>query len=409
MKNTVETDIAIIGGGISGLWLLNRLRQAGFSAILLESGTLGGGQTHRSQGIIHGGLKYALQGTLTTASKNVSDMPGIWEACLQGEGEIDLSRVPVLSKEQYLWSGGSFSSKLAGFFASMTLKSHIEALSKDAFPDIFKHSDFHGSVYALKEAVLDVHRLIYELMRSHEDVIFKIDPMQEEDLYCDESGGLSSIKIHASPMPSLDIHAKRYIFTAGEGNELIVKKLNSPAIAMQRRPLHMVIVKHTFSEPLYGHCLGLSTTPRLTVTTHRSEDGKSIWYLGGQLSEEGVKRSGQEQIAYAKQELRELFPWIDFSNASFASFYIDRAENYERDGARPDGPFVQQSGNVMVGWPIKLAFAPKLANAMLEKLQQSNIEHCVTDIRALRAWPIPAIVRPIWDQLFCSENTALEI
>src|SRR5437667_9548275 len=103
MKSTVETDVVIVGGGIAGLWLLNRLRQAGYSAILLESNTIGGGQTSRSQGIIHGGIKFALQGNLTPAAEAISAMPRVWEACLQGKGEIDLSHVTVLSEHQNLW------------------------------------------------------------------------------------------------------------------------------------------------------------------------------------------------------------------------------------------------------------------------------------------------------------------
>src|SRR5258708_4979084 len=114
MKQTVEADIVIFGGGIAGLWLLNRLRELGFCAILLESNTLGGGQTHKAQGIIHGGLKYALQGTVTGATQAIADMPSVWRQCLRGEGVIDLREVPVLSTEQYLWSTGSLTSKLAG-------------------------------------------------------------------------------------------------------------------------------------------------------------------------------------------------------------------------------------------------------------------------------------------------------
>src|SRR5580765_7885011 len=104
MKKIVQTDIAIVGGGIAGLWLLNRLRQLGYSVVLLESGTLGGGQTHKSQGIIHGGMKYALQGIMTSSTQAIAKMPAIWKQCLDGDGEIDLSHVPVLSKEQFLWS-----------------------------------------------------------------------------------------------------------------------------------------------------------------------------------------------------------------------------------------------------------------------------------------------------------------
>ncbi len=125
MKKDVVADIAIIGGGVAGLWLLNHLRQQGFSAILLESKTLGGGQTHKSQGIIHGGMKYALQGTMTSAARAIADMPATWQACLTGSGSIDLTNVPVLSKHQYLWTTGSLTSKIAGFFAGVALKSQV--------------------------------------------------------------------------------------------------------------------------------------------------------------------------------------------------------------------------------------------------------------------------------------------
>ena len=37
MNKTVTVDVAIFGGGIAGLWLLNRLRAEGYSALLLES------------------------------------------------------------------------------------------------------------------------------------------------------------------------------------------------------------------------------------------------------------------------------------------------------------------------------------------------------------------------------------
>ena len=50
-----STDIVVFGGGIAGLWLLNRLRDEGYDAILLEADGLGAAQTLASQGIIHGG------------------------------------------------------------------------------------------------------------------------------------------------------------------------------------------------------------------------------------------------------------------------------------------------------------------------------------------------------------------
>jgi glycerol-3-phosphate dehydrogenase len=397
MKRTVETDIAIIGGGISGLWLLNRLRQQGYSVILLESGGLGGGQTNKAQGIIHGGVKYALQGSFTASSNAIANMPLIWKKCLEGTGEIDLSHVPILSKQQYLWSTGTIASKLTAFFAGLALKSNMQALSQDEFPDVFKHSKFQGQVYSLDEMVIDVPSLLRELMKPHQDAIFKIDPLEPEQLQLDEHDRLISLTIKAEPLPPLEVHAQKYIFTGGAGNEMILKKLNQLKIKMQRRPLHMVFVKHPTLLPLYAHCLGLGGTPRITITTHKSNDGKTVWYIGGQIAEEGVARNTTAQIQFAKKELHDLFPWIDFSDAEFNSFYVDRAENALPGGARPDSCYVKEIQNMLIGWPTKMALAPQLATEVMQYLSAANISPRTADIRELRAWPMPALAKPVWD------------
>lgn len=395
MKSTVEADVAIFGGGVAGLWLLNRLRQSGYSAILFESNTLGGCQTHKAQGIIHGGMKFALHGALTSATHAISHMPTVWEHCLQGRGDIDLSRVPVLSNSQYLWSTGFLSSKIAGFFAGLTLHGQVQELKKEDFPEVFQNTQFKGQIYSLDEIVIDVNALIRELVKPNQDAIFKIDEMKEKDLEFDQNGNLKSLTITRGSLPSLKIHAQRFVFTAGAGNEI----LKNQKIATQRRPLHMVIAKTDFSYPLYAHCIGLSTVPRITITTHTARDGKTIWYMGGQIAEEGVKRSEEQQIAIAKQELQTLFPWLDFSNVQFATFLVDRAEPMQTDGKRPDSFYFKEIENVIAAWPTKLAFAPQLANEIIEHLKNSNIKPGTTDIRPLRAWPLPSFSIPVWDQL----------
>jgi glycerol-3-phosphate dehydrogenase len=399
MKKTVETDVVIIGGGIAGLWLLNRLRQLGYSVILLESKALGAGQTNKSQGIIHGGVKYALQGMMTSSSQAIADMPRVWDECLNGRGIIDLSQVPILSKHQYLWSSGSLASKVASFFAGMALKGNVQELARNDYPEIFQNPLFKGQVYSLDEIVIDVLAVIRELVKQNQDVIYKIDPIQDEQLRFDDNGKLISLEIQAEPIEPIIVKAQKYIFTAGAGNENLLRPLKQEGIAMQRRPLHMVMVKTGFSHKLFAHCLGLGAAPRLTITTHKTHDGAPVWYLGGQLAEEGVKRDAKEQIIAARKELQELFPWLDFSDAHFATFFVDRAEPLSPDGSRPASCYVKEVENVMAAWPTKLALAPKLAEEVIAKLQQANIEHHPAELRALRAWPIPALAKPVWDEL----------
>ncbi len=399
MNKAVEVDIAIIGGGITGLWLLNQLRQQGFSTVLLESATLGGEQTHKSQGIIHGGIKFALQGAMTTAAESIADMPNVWRACLEGKGALDLREVPILSQHQYLWTTSAITSKLAGFFASVMLKGNVKSLDHAEFPSIFQDPQFKGQLYSLDEMVIDVHALIRELVKPNQDVIFKIDPIQENQLELDEHNRVISFEIHAAPMQPLSLKAKKYIFAAGAGNEIILKKLTNAPVGMQLRPLHMVIAKHDFPYEVYAHCLGLSAAPRVTITTHRTADGKYAWYIGGQIAEEGVKRDATEQIAAARQELQELFPWLDFSTVSLATFMINRAEVMQPGGKRPDSCYFKDIENTIIAWPTKLAFAPLLADQIVAYLQSENIKSNKPDIREMRAWPIPAFARPMWDQL----------
>lgn len=400
MKNEVMVDVAIFGGGVAGLWLLSRVRQAGFSAILFESGTLGGGQTYKSQGIIHGGLKYALQGIMTQEARVMADMPRRWAACLNGVGEIDLSDVRVLSKAQHLWAPSKFTAKLAGFFAGKSLSSKVDSLNPSEYPAIFQYDAFKGDVYALDEMVLDVPSLVLALVKRHQDVVFKIEPVSADEMHTNADGSLKAVTVYQNGK-ALNVLAKQYIFAAGSGNEAILKKWNDPAISMQRRPLHMVLVKMKQQLPLYAHCLGFGARPRVTITTHYTQDGSAIWYLGGLLAEEGVSRTTEEQIAAAKVELKSLFPWVNFADAKWATIRVDRAEPKQASGLKPEGAYLKSIHNQLVAWPTKLALAPQLADEVIAHFQKIGLTHEWCDVRELRAWPMPTLSKPIWEEAFC--------
>lgn len=138
MKKVARADVVIFGGGVAGLWLLDQIRKTGLSAILFESGYLGGGQTHKAQGILHGGAKYSLQGVMTSDAQAVNSMPEIWSACLAGRGETDLSGVSILSRQHFLWSPNKLTAKLTGFLAGAALSSKVSSVPRDQLPEIFK-------------------------------------------------------------------------------------------------------------------------------------------------------------------------------------------------------------------------------------------------------------------------------
>ena len=122
-QQTITTDVVIIGAGIAGLWLHNCLNNMGFHALLLENKTIGNAQTLSSQGIIHGGAKYALNGTLSKATQAIGAMPTRWQACLDGKGDVDLTHVKVLADHQLMWSKQQLSSKMVSFLTGFASSS----------------------------------------------------------------------------------------------------------------------------------------------------------------------------------------------------------------------------------------------------------------------------------------------
>lgn len=386
-----RADIAIFGGGIAGLWTLARLRQAGFSAVLFELDALGGVQTIASQGIIHGGAKYALTGNLTESARAIGAMPGVWRSCLQGEGEIDLSRVDVLSDHQYLWSTTGLVSRMAGFFAGKAMRSRMTQVEADDRPEPFSHPEFMGTLYRLEEQVLDVASLTRELADQLSEYCYLLgnDQFQFEQT---ASGG------HLVNIPDLDltIEIDHLILTAGKGNAGLLQKLGRDHPVMQLRPLHMAIAMGDLPS-MHAHCLGSGTTPRITVTSAPMADGRTAWYLGGQIAESGVERSSKQQIATAKHELTELLPWIDVTDMEWSSLHIDRAEPKTAGGLRPESCFLDSGDGVITAWPTKLAFAPRLAQEMVAQLEKEGVVPQQGDLEGLDGLQRPSLALPPWE------------
>ena len=375
----MHCDCAIIGGGIAGLWLLNRLRQAGFSTVLIESQGLGAGQTLCSQGIIHGGVKYSLHGTLSGASQAISAMPERWRACLEGRGELDLSAVYLLSEHQYLFTPGGIGARLTGFFASKALRSHIEAVDTHYYPTVLADAAFRGQVYCLAEPVLQVDTLLAAL--ADKQVIIQGKAHQQDT---------NTLRISAEKR-ELTLRAKQIIWTAGAGNSDVDPTLQ------QLRPLHMVLVRGDLPV-LYGHCLGTSDKPRLTVSTHHDQSRQTVWYIGGLLAEDGTRRERAEQIQFARTELNTVFPWINWDMMQFSTFRIDRAEGCQSRGQRPDLPVLTEYQDVWLAWPTKLALAPLLADQVLARLRQTGIQHSHSEPALPADWPRPKLAPYPWER-----------
>ena len=364
----LKCDVVIFGGGVAGLWLLAELRQQGYQALLLEMDSLGAGQTRFAQGIIHGGTKYALMGKITASSEAISAMPPIWRESIKGNTSIDLKKVKVLSDKQCMWSTGALSSRMAGFFASKLMRSRTNELKKEQRPKIFQNKDFKGKVYHLDEPVLDTSSVIQSLAEPNLKSIMHIDSLPNWN-----NADHTSFNIDDKEGQTWQVNTQQCVLMAGKGNASILETLGFDAPKMQLRPLKMVMLRGKLLEKIYAHCLEANINPRATITSHDDSQGNTVWYMGGQLAEEGINRTNEEQIKVAKEEFNELLPWLDFSDIEWACLDISRAEPKMDKGKRPDTSFYTVKENIITAWPTKLALAPKLSADILGYIKSENI------------------------------------
>ncbi len=404
MPPSYSTDIVIFGGGVAGLWLLNRLAAAGYRTILLEREALGGVQSIHAQGIIHGGLKYALHGAFSGASRAIADMPARWRECIAGSGEIDLSACKLSSPSFYLWSGDGPGGGMKAFLGSKAVVGGAEVATETEMPGFLRS---RGAVYRLPDFVVDTHSLIRALAQGHAGRIFAVgSDGSETTLTFERAGERRELWVRGTE-GSLRIKARRYLFCAGEGNQALSEQAGLATPRCQLRPLKMVSVTGAALPETFLHVLGagLSATPRLTITSHRDANDTPVWYLGGELAEAGVARTDARQIEVARAMLAELLPEAAMHELEWRCLDINRTEPASPGGRRPDNASLCAEQDVIVAWPVKLALAPVLADQVMNRLRVDGIKpgyagRSRVDDSGLLASVFPdppAFARPFWN------------
>lgn len=397
-------DAVVLGGGVAGLWTLHALRHHGYDAMLLASPSLGAGQTIASQGIIHGGVKYALTGSASRASRLIAPMPGRWASCLRGEAHDgpDLRSARILAEGQCLWTTRGVGSRLSALAASKAIRTDVRRLPDSERPRALAPDAGAAGidVYDVAEPVLDPRSLVQALADASPGAVRTIHEVGDVALSA-EPGGVA-VRIAGVSRP---IRARIAALCAGAGNEALLASVSAGAATtprMQRRPLHMVMLRAAPTDlpPLYAHCVGVGPRPRVTVTTQADAHGRTVWYVGGEIAESGVTRDRESQIAAARAELADVLPWLAragaFDRADWATLRIDRAEALTPGGVRPDEPMVLAAGPVIAVWPTKLAFAPAAASEVI-RLVRAVLPRPAGAPRAHHA-PPPDIARLPWDE-----------
>lgn len=358
-------DTVIIGGGVAALWTANALKHAGNSVLVLTNAPLGEGQSLAAQGVIHGGLKYAVGGKLTDSSEALAAMPGRWLAAMRGEGSVDLSGARLLCDHQLMWSLPNVVSQVVSFFGSKALRGRSAAIAREDYPAVFDTDEYKGKLFRIDEPVVDPVSIIRELARGVEAETYLVEWGKNASIEAG-NGELSAIIVHGDDGVPIRICANRYLLAAGAGNGALLSEIGISSPAMQLRPLHQLIIRKRGLPDFYSVCVGTGPKPPLVSTTHVDSEGRTVWYIGGDIAEQqGVARTEAEQIMAGKALFAKLMPWIDLSDAEWFTWRGNRAEPLTGTGDRPPGAYCERIGNLLVAWPTKLALAPNLADQVL--------------------------------------------
>ncbi|MEM1185173.1 MAG: FAD-dependent oxidoreductase [Planctomycetota bacterium] len=382
---SVRVGVLVVGGGVCGLWTLWSLLERGHDAWLIESASLGAGQTLASQGILHAGVKYRLPGNTADSSRSVADVQPVWEAALRGEAGPNLASVPTISAVTHLWSLPTLGARMAAEIASRVMRSGTKKLNAEARPGVLNDAPDGVSVFEAPERVLEPLGLVVALRAATNGRARAArcsGVRQDTDGFvCETEGGQ-------------EVLADAIVFAAGEGNEALIRSLGVDAAKVsQRRPLHQVVGRGVPGS-LNGHCLQASDKPVLTVTTG-SISGEATWYLGGDLAETGVGLSSEDQCQRARDAIERCLGWVDTGAIRWSSFKIDRAEGKTEDGRRPDGPVIREIGHTDRGvalavWPTKLVLAPVAAQRVADTLGPTRKGN------GLVAFPDAEVAKAVW-------------
>jgi glycine/D-amino acid oxidase-like deaminating enzyme len=395
---TIDADVVILGGGCAGVWLLDELRRRGARAVLLEAGRLGSGQTANSQGILHGGLKYSLAGIISPSARMVRDMPAVWQASLAGRAEPDLSAVKLRGPWCHLWRSGSVTAWAAMLGATMALAVKPVPLADGELPPPLVECP--KPVYRLDEPVIDPLSFLEVMAARNRGLVWKIDAERglrfENRLGHDERTAV--LVVHPETGRTLRLLSRYLVLSAGEGNARLREQLGLNGQVMQRRPLRVALVRGPLPQ-LNGHCVE-GTRTKVTITSAVDAHGRTVWQLGGQLSEDGVGMETHAFLRHARAELAAALSGWQAGEVEWTAYCLNRAEGFAGEGLLPSDVQIVRDGPVITAWPTKLVLAPRLGQRVLEIVGTLGGEDAQNWRRELaqQRWPAPAVACAPWEE-----------
>lgn len=378
LTRLITTDVVIVGGGVTGLWLLNDLRREGYSAVLLERRELGGGQTCHSHVYIHQGHIYHEKDRVLAAS--IAEVKPLWDAWFDAQ-----SPQRVGTPSYFGFSNPAEARIREALWRSLGLACRDipvpEVLAGGAISRAFESPEVSIDGEALVRALRgDVDHFISRVAEV-ERVEVDRDARTVEGLLVEMPGGLKA-----------RFEAQAVVFAAGNGNYGLCAKLAADAPdtslieqirqARQTRKAHMLVIRGPKAAlmPLTGVFPDLQG---LFIVARELPD-EVVWLVSDYNSQK--VESVEDWIAY---DAREWLPGVLGALRLIAPAALSQPDAlkwgvYEAPKAEgtsggltglPHEEHVRSFGfnNLRVVWPTKLTLAPRASRRIIDELRGDGI------------------------------------
>jgi hypothetical protein len=369
----IGLDVLIVGGGITGLWLLNELHQRHYSAVLLERRELGGEQTNHSHVYLHRGYMY----------RSVSLAAGLTGVNTRWRDWLD-ERNPVYGAgPSYFgfWNSDNALEKVAFWDHPALRLPHDEA----PLPLALRGGEVKV-LYRSREICLDGHWLVSQLSLNVSRFIQRIDRINA--IVRNPLRTVNTVHVTLPDGVIRTFLPKALVLTAGAGNQALLHQMSGgdPELlgalqgAQQIRLAHMLVVrgKRNTLAPLTGVFADLGGL----FIVSRNLENEVVWLISDDRSppvwfaDDWTAHDTRRWLPNVLASLERLAPNY-FGTDSLKSrlewgvYAAPKAEG-KAAGFLPSEVRTEQCGmdNVVAVWPSKLTLAPKATEDVLGLLQQ---------------------------------------
>lgn len=364
-----KTEIAIIGGGVTGLMLLKKLSELGYESTLIEKeSTVGNGPSAKNEGILHMGTRHAV------ATKDLEKANKIVDRCQYGGNQIlqyapesisdpDLRTFAVLTSEDDVdeivnrWeeAGVKYEPVSLGKFSRLVPETDISRLTH-----VFQTADTPINVRVLYQKLLkDAQRAGGQLFLNQK---FFADN--------DQSGTL----VHANG-EKRSIKADLFVVTTGQAIKEIFQQVTGEELPMRFWKSNMVVTPRLAKHGLMHVRNGEANVTHQGNTTigGQWEDATVVYEPSLKPDPERVKPvfSALERAFPSAQQYQHNFFTITCIKPDVAQF-ATMARSVDIEVFEPG------SSNYIFALPGKMTESPYVADELVRMVFHRNSESLIS-------------------------------